>query len=125
MRMSPAHPDGGETLLRKQGAVSARALPRLSLDVVFIIFEILGLPPVKLAPYRRCCRGMVDMVARLVRRFDASQLRRSRLSNDDAVGCALARGITVSYPHLEVGSGEGLTQLSRGALKKMRSQHNQ
>jgi len=90
-------------------------LPLLSMDVLYVIFGILQLSPLELAPYRRCSRPMAAMVGRLATRFTAnhlplgSQLQDGNDGGEDDGGCGgggrsrvvWVAGITSTFPFLE------------------------
>lgn len=69
----------------------------LSLDIIFDIFDLLDLSAYELAPYRRCCRSMHEMMTRLVKRIDTTGLTKLRSMNSDWVN-----DIVRMYPTLEV-----------------------
>lgn len=70
----------------------------LSLDVIFEIFDLLDLSAYELAPYRRCCRAMHEMMTRLVRRLDTTALPELRLMYSNN----WVENIVRVYPNLEV-----------------------
>jgi hypothetical protein len=87
-------------------------LPLLSMDVLYVIFGILQLSPLELAPYRRCSRPMAAMVGRLATRFTANHLPLgSQLQDGDDGGeedggggrsrVVWVAGITSTFPFLE------------------------